>query len=89
MERFSWMDIPSSENVHLGFYFADLIFVVFQSTAKTMKIGSLENLYGIFNVVSYIPVYCTCLGYIIKSREYHIENNTCIHFVCCFYIFRF
>ena len=34
------MDILSSENVHLGFYFVDLIFVVYQSTAK---IGSLEN----------------------------------------------
>ena len=34
------------ENVRLGFYFADLIFVVCQSTAT---IGSLENfrLYGI------------------------------------------
>ena len=36
------------ENLRLGFYFADLIFVVCQSTAKTAKIGSLENirLYG-------------------------------------------
>ena len=39
----------SRENVRLGFYFADLIFVLCQSTAKTAKIGSLENfrLYGI------------------------------------------
>ena len=28
-----------SENVRLGFYFADLIIVVCQSTAKTVKIG--------------------------------------------------
>ena len=37
-----------SENVHSGFYFADLIFMVCQSTAKTAKIGSLKNfrLYG-------------------------------------------
>ena len=37
------------KNVHLGFYFADLIFVNGQSTAKTAKIGSLENFrpYGI------------------------------------------
>ena len=43
------MGDPSSENVRLGFYFADLIFVVCQSTAKTAKIESLENvrLYGI------------------------------------------
>ena len=34
------MDVPSSENVRLGYYFADLIFVVCQSTAK---IGSLEK----------------------------------------------
>ena len=27
-----------SENVHLGFYFADLIIVVCKSTAKTMKL---------------------------------------------------
>ena len=49
------MDVPSSENVRLGFYFADLIFVVCQSTAKTAKIGSLENfrLYGIC-VVTYV-----------------------------------
>ena len=49
------MDVPSSENVRLGFYFADLIFVVCQSTAKTAKIGSLENfrLYGIQVAVSY------------------------------------
>ena len=53
MQRFrdliSWMDIPGSENVRLGFYFADLIFVICQSTAKPKKIGSLENirLYGI------------------------------------------
>ena len=35
--------------VRLGFYFADLIFVDRQSTAKTAKIGSLENFrpYGI------------------------------------------
>ena len=39
---FSWMDVPSSENVRLGFYFADLIFVVCQSTAKTAEIGSYE-----------------------------------------------
>ena len=42
MQRFrdviSWMDVPSSENVSLGFYFVDLIFVVCQST---VKIGSL------------------------------------------------
>ena len=40
------MDVPSSENVCLAFYFADFIFAVCQSTAK---IGSLENfrLYGI------------------------------------------
>ena len=40
-----------SENVRLGFYFADLIFVVCQSTAKTAKIESLKNfrlyVYGI------------------------------------------
>ena len=42
------MGDPSRENVRLGFYFADLIFVVCQSTAKTAKIGSLKNfrLYG-------------------------------------------
>ena len=42
------IDVPSNENVHLGFYFVDLIFVVCQSTTKTAKIGSLENiwLYG-------------------------------------------
>ena len=41
-----WAIQVYSENVRLGFYFADLIFVVCQSTAK---IGSLENfrLYGI------------------------------------------
>ena len=47
MQRFLYarMGDPSSENVRLGFYFADLIFVVCQSTAK---IGSLKNfrLYG-------------------------------------------
>ena len=32
--KFSRMDVLSSENVHLGFYFADLIFVVCQSTGK-------------------------------------------------------
>ena len=32
-----------NELVHKEFYFADLIFVVFESTAKTAKIGSLEN----------------------------------------------
>ena len=44
------MGDPSSENVRLGFYFTDLIFVVCQSTVKTAKIGSLENfrLYGIY-----------------------------------------
>ena len=38
--------------VRLGFYFADFIFVVCQSTAKTAKIGSLENfrLYGILTI---------------------------------------
>ena len=37
-----------SEIVSEEFYFADLIFVVCESTAKTTKIGSLENfqLYG-------------------------------------------
>ena len=42
------MGDPSRENVRLGFYFADLNFVVCQSIAKTAKIGSLENfrLYG-------------------------------------------
>ena len=42
------------ENVRLGFYFADLIFVVCQSTAKTAKIGSLKifRLYGMFNYVT-------------------------------------
>ena len=37
------------ENLRIGFYFAGLIFVVCQSTAKTAKIGPLENfpLYGI------------------------------------------
>ena len=36
--------------MRLGFYFADLIFVVCQSTAK---IGSLENfrLYGIYTII--------------------------------------
>ena len=43
-----------SENVRLGVYFADLIFVVCQSTAKTTKIGSLENfrLYGNMCIVN-------------------------------------
>ena len=46
------MGNPSSENVRLGFYFTDLIFVVCQSTAKTAKIGTLENfrLYGSIQV---------------------------------------
>ena len=45
---FLFMDVSCSENVCLGFCFADLIFVVCQSTAKTAKIGSLDNfrLYG-------------------------------------------
>ena len=37
------MDVLGSENVRLGFYFADLIFVVCPSTMKTAKIGSIEN----------------------------------------------
>ena len=41
MQRFrDLMDILGSENVRLGSYFVDLIFVVCQSTTK---IGSLEN----------------------------------------------
>ena len=42
----------SSVNVRLGFCFADLIFVVCQSTAKTVKIGSLENfrLYTVYTI---------------------------------------
>ena len=50
--QFSRMGNPGSENVRLSFYFADLIFVVCQSTTKTVKIGSLENfrLYGIWCV---------------------------------------
>ena len=52
------MGDPSRENVRLGFYFADLIFVVCQSTAKTAKIGSLENfrLYGRCFIYMYIHV---------------------------------
>ena len=43
------------ENVRLGFCFADLIIVVCQSTAKTAKIGSLENfcLYGSSKSICY------------------------------------
>ena len=41
MQRFrDLIFAEGSENMHLGFYFTDLIFVVCQSTAK---IGSLEN----------------------------------------------
>ena len=39
MQRFCDLIFESSENVRLGLYFADLIFMVCQSTAK---IGSLE-----------------------------------------------
>ena len=46
------MGDPSSENVRLGIYFMDLILMVCQSTAKTAKIGSLENfrLYGTLTI---------------------------------------
>ena len=60
MQRFrdliSRMGDPSSENVRLGFYFADLIFVVCQTTAKTAKIGSLENfrLYSTYIYICYL-----------------------------------
>ena len=37
------VDIPGSENICLCFYFADLIFVVCWSTAKTAKITTFEN----------------------------------------------
>ena len=60
------MDVPGiySENVRLGFYFTDLIFVVCQSTAKTAKIGSLENfrLYGI--------TYLLCIVIQLYKRNY-------------------
>ena len=54
------MDVPSSENVRSDFYFADLIFVVFQSSAKTAKIGSLENfrLHGTFSLKLTFEVWC-------------------------------
>ena len=57
------MGDPSSENVRLGFYFGDLIFVVRQSTAKTAKMGSLGNfrLYGI-HVHIYLRTACVVLG---------------------------
>ena len=42
--------------VRLGFYFVDLIFVDHQSTAKTVKIGSLENFrpYGISHIIPWL-----------------------------------
>ena len=65
------MGYPSSENVRLGFYFADLIFVVCQSTAKTAKIGSLEiSGYTAVHVIYSIVIYSsTNFGYTECSRS--------------------
>ena len=65
-----------SENVRLGFNFADLIFVVCQSTVKTAKIGSLENfrLYGIHALTQLnLP---TCLYIHYESQDYKINVDT-------------
>ena len=55
------MDVPDNEKVRLGCYFADLISVVCQSTAKTVKIRSLENfwLYSSTTVICliFVPKY--------------------------------
>ena len=86
------MGDPSSENVCLGIDFADLIFVVCQSTAK---IGSLEDflLYGTYlkrpiittsTMVSiYIMHNCkatyACLRYVIFTRSnslYLLHSNS-------------
>ena len=37
------MHLRGRKNLRIGFYFAGLIFVVCQSTAKTTKIGPLKN----------------------------------------------
>ena len=83
--NFSRMGDPSSENVHLGFYFADLIFVVCQSTAK---IGSLENfrLYGISFIRFSSPflkaknskMLCTILTIIVRPRRYGFVSSSVV-----------
>ena len=57
------MDVLGSENVRLGFYFADLIFVVCLSTAKTAKIGSIEKirLYGMLSILLFYSYRCKSL----------------------------
>ena len=65
-----------SSVVHLSFYFADLIFVVCQSTAKSAKIGSLESfrLYS-NNIIQTILLllYKTCTLYSHKIN--YMRNN--------------
>ena len=58
--RSEYIIILYSKNVRLGFYFADFIFVVCQSTAKTAKIRSLKNFrlyirYNNQNLLLYLP----------------------------------
>ena len=60
------MHLHGRKNLRIGFYFAGLIFMVCQSTAKATKIGPLKNfpLYGInprHACAGRVMVVCVCV----------------------------
>ena len=73
------MGNPSSENVRLGIDFADLIFVVCQSTAK---IGSLED-FGLYGTYLKRPIITTST--MVSIYIMHNCKATCLFTLCNIY----